>query len=226
MALRPLLEEFAEAALPQRCLVCGGFGAALHPACLATLPLAEGPRCPRCWAPAASERCPRCAVATPSFAALRARFRFEGDARRALLEAKFRGTTSLLRPLAEAAVEGVPAGWNINAVVPVPLHPSRERRRGYNQAAILAKAVASRLDVPCRPDALRRVRATPPQARLSAEQRRRNLLGVFAARGPLPASVLLIDDVTTTGATFEVTAATLLDAGAVRVFALAVARED
>jgi ComF family protein len=226
MALGTLLDEFAEAVLPQRCVACGRFGAAFHDSCIATMALADGSRCSRCWAPADADTCPRCTVSPPSFDALRARFRFEGDVRRALLEAKFRGTTSLLRPLAAAAIEAIPPNWQFEAVVPVPLHRSRERERGYNQATLVAKAIASRLGVPARADVLRRVRATPPQAGLNAEQRRRNLLGAFEARTPAPAAVLLVDDVTTTGATLEVTAAALRQAGARSVFALAIARED
>jgi ComF family protein len=226
MALRVLLDEFAEAILPQRCVACGRFGAAIHHQCIAALARADGARCSHCWAPADADPCPRCASAPPAFEALRARFRFEGDVRRALLEAKFRGTTLLLRPLAEAAIEAIPEDWQFDAVVPVPLHRSRERERGYNQAAIIAKAVARRLDVPSPPDRLRRIRATPPQAGLNAEQRRQNLLGAFEARAPVPAAVLLVDDVTTTGATFEVAARALREAGVSLVFAIAIARED
>jgi ComF family protein len=188
--------------------------------------LASGLRCPRCWTPGTSEVCPRCTAAPPAFDALRARFRFEGDVRRALLEAKFRGVASLLRPLTEAALEALPPDWEIEAVVPVPLHRSRERRRGYNQAAVIGEVAAKRLGVPLRPAVLRRPRPTPPQATLRAEERRSNLLGAFEAHGSLPAGVLLVDDVTTTGATFEVAAETLRTAGVSRIFALAIARED
>ena len=226
MPEHPVLRELMEAILPQRCLACGRFGAALHASCAASLPAAEGSRCLRCWAPDSSELCRRCQAAPPAFEALRAHFRFEGDARRAILEAKFRGVTALLDPLAEAAAGRVQAAWHIDAVVPVPLHPRRERQRGYNQAAPVAKTVARRLGVPYRPELLRRVRATPPQASLDKEQRARNLLGAFEAKGTVSGALLLADDVTTTGATFEAAARALRDAGARTVFALAIARED
>jgi len=226
MSVRLLLREAAETLFPQRCIACGRFGAALHPSCAASMPAAGGARCPCCWAPSDRGLCARCSVAAPAFDALRARFRFEGDARRAILEAKFRGVTALLGPLAEAAAEAVPPAWDIDAVVPVPLHRRRERQRGYNQAALLAKTVAAHIDAPLRRNLLRRVRQTPPQAGLRREQRLRNLLGAFEARGAAPRSILLIDDVTTTGATFEAAAFALRRAGASRIFALAVARED
>lgn len=230
MALHPLLDELAEAILPQRCVACGRFGAALHATCVADLSRADGPRCGRCWAPATSTStsavCAGCQAAPPAFEALRARFRFEGDVRRALLEAKFRGKTGLLRPLAAAAVEAIPAHWDIKAIVPVPLHRARQRRRGYNQAALVGEVVARSLGVAHRPGLLRRARATPPQASLTAEARSRNLLGAFDVRGRSPDAVLLVDDVTTTGSTFEAAASALRAAGAATVYALAIARED
>ena len=107
--LRLLAGEAVDALLPQRCLVCGRFGAALHDRCVDELPAASPPRCGVCWAPGAAGVCARCAAAPPSFAGLRAPLRFTGAARRALLEAKFRGVTRLLEPLAVAAARLVPA---------------------------------------------------------------------------------------------------------------------
>jgi ComF family protein len=226
MSVRTILNEAADALFPQRCVACGRFGPALHAACAALMPAASGPRCLHCWAPSEFDLCAPCSEAPPAFDALRARFRVEGDARRAILEAKFRGVTALVPPLAEAAVEAIPLAWHIDTVVPVPLHRKRERQRGYNQAALLAKSVAARLEAPLGLDLLHRVRETPPQAGLNLERRLRNLLGAFEATSPAPRSIILIDDVTTTGATFEAAAQALRAAGAERIFALAIARED
>jgi ComF family protein len=225
---RALAAGAGDALLPQRCIVCGRFGAALHAHCLEELPRASAPRCPRCWAPSRGRggTCERCAVAPPAFEALRTPFRFAGPARRALLEAKFRGVTALLEPLGRAAAEVVPAAWSVEAVTAVPLHPARRRRRGFDQAELLARAVARELTLPVRTDLLRRVRVTEAQATLGADARSGNVAGAFAAAGDAPASVLLVDDVTTTGSTLEAAAGVLLGAGAPRVYALAVARED
>ena len=228
---RRLLTEVAEFLLPQRCLACGRFGAALHPRCLARLPAAEPPRCLRCWRPGPGTWCERCAAGgpdAPAFDGLRTPFEFAGDARRAILEAKFRGMTALLPPLARAAAAVAPPEWAVEVVVPVPLARGRRRARGYNQAEIAAREIARRFAVPVETKWLRRIRETPPQAGLAAAARATNLRDAFAA-APVdspPRGVLLVDDVTTTGATFEAAARALRAAGVRRVYALALTRED
>ena len=224
--LRAQISDFL---LPQQCLVCGSFGASLHRECLDALPAADGTRCIQCWRPSRTTWCERCAEGgqdAPAFDGLRTPFRFEGHARRAILEAKFRGITSHLPVLARAAAEVIPAEWRFDAVIGVPLAPTRQRKRGFNQASILAREVARRTGTGERPRLLSRARATAAQASLNAEQRAKNLIGAFAVRGVPPSGLLVVDDVTTTGSTFDVIAGVLKAAGAERVYALAMARED
>jgi ComF family protein len=113
------------------------------------------------------------------------------------------------------------------ALVPIPLHTSRWRERGFNQAAMIAHYTARSLELPCVPTALHRVRATSPQSRLSAAARRRNLLRAFVAgdtaRARLGSHVALIDDVVTTGSTFASAAQALRAVGVVTVECWAVA---
>ncbi len=225
-----LRAEFLEAILPQRCVVCGRYGSALHSRCLGRLPVAEAPRCLRCWRPGPGTWCARCAAGgpgAPAFDGLRTPFTFTGDARRALLEAKFRGVTALLDPLGRAASAVVPPEWGLDAVVPIPLGKRRRRTRGYNQSEVIARSVAAALGLPLRPRLLRRLRDTPPQATLDAVARSSNLRDAFEAV-PVPGlgRVLLVDDVTTTGATFETAALALRAAGFRQIYALAIARED
>jgi ComF family protein len=110
-------------------------------------------------------------------------------------------------------------------VVPVPLHWRRRWQRGYNQSAALAHGLASGLRLPCRPRALRRIRSTPMQTQQTPAARRHNLRGAFRA---MPAvkdySVLLVDDVLTTGSTVSEASRALLQAGARCVTVAVVAR--
>lgn len=115
--------------------------------------------------------------------------------------------------------------WAADVVAPVPLHASRQRRRGYNQSEIAARTVAGLLDLSLE-RLLLRVRSTPPQVGLGAAARATNLRDAFAVAGGSPERVLLVDDVTTTGATMEAAAEALRRAGAGVVYALALARED
>jgi ComF family protein len=111
-------------------------------------------------------------------------------------------------------------------IVPVPLHPWRFWRRGYNQAALLAGELGRRVGLPVDEAALRRVRATSSQMRLGAADRRRNVKGAFTCRPDRVQDkrVLLMDDVCTTGATLEACSDALRAGGATGVWALTLAR--
>ena len=113
-----------------------------------------------------------------------------------------------------------------DALVPVPLHRRRLRERGYNQAREIAAPLARQLGVPLREGLLQRVRHTQPQSRLDADARQGNLDDAFAvtASGQLPAHVVLVDDVMTTGATLHAAAWALREAGVRRVDAWVCAR--
>jgi ComF family protein len=116
----------------------------------------------------------------------------------------------------EARLRDLQAG----VVIPVPLHWWRRWRRGYNQSETLARAVARRLSLPCRPLWLRRVRHTPLQTLQAPSARHANVRGAFRARrgaSPRGRTVLLIDDVLTTGSTCSEAARALKDAGADRI---------
>jgi ComF family protein len=108
-------------------------------------------------------------------------------------------------------------------VVPIPLHPSRRRRRGFNQADLIAHRIARRLERPFEPALLQRIRETGTQAGLSARERKQNLQGAFRVRGRLSKAgprIALVDDVLTTGSTLEASANALLAAGAGEIVAL------
>jgi ComF family protein len=175
-------------------------------------------------------RCAACRADEPAFDRARSAGRFGGVLRELLLRFKYGRATWLRDDLAgilHGCVLAHFAWQEVDAVVPVPLHSVKRRFRGYNQAALLAGDVARRLDRPHVDDALVRVRATPTQTRLDAASRRRNVRGAFAVRDAgwvRGRTLLLIDDVMTTGATLDAASAALRAAGAWRVWAATVAR--
>jgi ComF family protein len=157
---------------------------------------------------------------------------FEGPLRRAVHRLKYRGRPGAARVLADLlvpAVQELLSGAPNRPpplVLPLPLHPDRERARGYNQALLLARPLAGRLGLPCRPDQLRRVRPTAPQVGLSRAARRLNVAEAFApGPGLAGRAVVLVDDVATTGSTLESAGAACLAGGALTVYAVTLARE-
>lgn len=117
---------------------------------------------------------------------------------------------------------------DVDGIVPVPIHPARRRERGYNQAEAIASGLAQVCHRPLYSRALRRRVATPSQTRLNAVERRRNVVGVFTAGDQAlcvrSKTILLVDDVLTTGSTLNSCAEALLELGARRVFAVAIAK--
>jgi ComF family protein len=175
--------------------------------------------CDACWRAARTLAPP---FFVPHLSASEAAGIYAGSLREIIHAFKYGRRTSLARPLAALVHERCPGPLDsADALVPVPLHRSRQHERGFNQAALIARA----LPVPC-VDALIRVRSTPSQTDLPAEKRRSNVRGAFAvAEGAvLPPTIVLVDDVATTGATLSECARVLREAGAREVRAVAVAR--
>lgn len=152
---------------------------------------------------------------------------YSGPIRRALHRLKYHGRYRIAQALAAGMVEGwARFAMKAELLVPVPASSARQRVRGYNQAAVLAQALAERVGIPCCPQALRRVRSTPSQVGLTQSARRENVQGAFAAdpqwvRGK---QVVVVDDVCTSGATLEACAAALYQAGARSVWGFTLAR--
>jgi ComF family protein len=135
-------------------------------------------------------------------------------------ELKFRGNLTAARLLGQLLGEALlcRSGPLPEAVVPVPLHRSRLRERGFNQAIELARPVSRRLEIPLLVDHVERIHPSPPQSKLDLKARRGNVRGAFACRGGMDVQrVAILDDVITTGSTADAMARVLRRAGAVQI---------
>jgi len=209
--------------LPQRCVVCSLGGTQLCGACLDRLPRIEPPRCERCGLPTAwpVHRCRECAGRRLAFASVRSAVHYD-DAVRSLVAAwKERGLRRLAAAAVSVTVEVVPQP-HAEAVTFVPPDPERGLRRGHHPPRELAKGLANEWEVPLVAP-LRRC-ASKRQRGLSRTERRRNVARVFSAGADPPRSLLLVDDVFTSGATANAAASALRTAGAKRIDVVTFAR--
>jgi len=215
---------------PQFCVGCGREGAFICVSCRRSLPRIEPPICPRCGRPqTGSALCDSCFDWRADIDGIRSPFRFEAVVREAVHRLKYGNLRAVAQPLAvlmSEYLENNPVDGEVLA--PVPLHPRRLRERGYNQSALLAKELGKLIGIPVDETSLTRVRYVLPQARTgSVEERRANVSGVFECRGDnvRGKKVIVIDDVSTSGATLNACASALKAAGAVAVWGLTLARE-
>jgi predicted amidophosphoribosyltransferase len=209
--------------LPQRCVVCGVGGTQLCAACLVRLPRIGPPLCERCGTPTAwpVRRCRECAGRRLAFASARAAVSYD-DAVRALVAAwKERALRRLAAAAVSVAIEVVPPP-KAGIVTFVPPDPDRGLKRGHHPPRQLAEGLARRWDLPVAASLSRR--PTKRQRGLSRAERRRNVTGVFTARGAVAGNVVLVDDVFTSGATANAAASALRKAGARRVEIVTFAR--
>jgi ComF family protein len=208
---------------PRRCAACRRRGEWLCEACVGRcVPHGDG-CCPRCGSRPFGSTCATCSRRIRHLDGLRAAYTYSGPVRDLVHSFKYDGLHAAAGWMAsQMPVDWLPPGA---VLVPVPLHPARQKERGYNQSELLARALGKRAGLPT-VDALERVRRTPPQAHQDAAGRWLNIRDAFEAqRGIGPARVaVLVDDVCTTGATLEECAWVLVSAGAERVVGLVFAR--
>lgn len=210
-------------------------GLPICPKCRPNFAPYAGPRCPRCGLPfeglaamdgkAPSAPCGACLAKPPPWRAFVCHGLYKGALRELILRFKFGGELALARLLAEWLEEAARCLPMPDALVAMPQHPAHLRRRGFNQAHELARALHFSTALSLRQDLLVRIRDSVPQASLNAKMRATNVRGVFAASPAVGGMRLwLIDDVMTTGNTLQEATRTLLAAGACEVCVLAVAR--
>lgn len=233
-----LAEPLVSLLYPRHCAVCGEpvvSARRLCGACRHSLPRLEGPRCSVCSQPFGGAldpgfRCMNCGDRSLHFDFATSAYRSRGAVRELVHSFKYNGQLHLRHLLGRMLAEGfrdtrvTESGFG--CIVPVPLHPARERERGFNQASVLAEVAARRVGWPV--DAcLQRLRHTETQTHFHREERFENLKNAFAVR---PGTRLagrafaLVDDVLTTGSTADACARALREAGASAVVVITVAR--
>ena len=239
LSVRKLILAVLNAFWPLRCLSCrkGLPHDSSHPLCAAcrdrVLSMPD-PVCAVCGThlPDGGEHCRRCRKEDFAFSAVRSFGPYDGPLRDLIRRFKYGGKDRLARTLAgllKSAWDSYPEIRSAEVLAYVPLHHAAERERGYNQSRLLAKELAELLPgMPLADGAVRKVRNTASQTRLTREERAENLSSAFAVEdaGPFKGkNVLIVDDVCTTGSTLNELAKTLRRAGARRVFGLTLARD-
>lgn len=213
---------------PPVCAGCGGPGERWCERCQAAVKRMQGEVCPVCGAMKSGlGACAQCRTTRPHFKGLRAWAIYEGSLRKAIHQLKYKRDLALGEALARPLIELWPRlGWEVDLLLPVPLGVARLAERGYNQSALLARPLALAHSIPYRPQGLKRLRETRSQVELSAQERRLNVRGAFQGEARVVSGkrVLVVDDIATSGATLDACALALLEAGALEVVCLTLAR--
>jgi len=222
-----MLKNVASLVFGGSCFLCRGTSRhTLCDACERDLPRLASPRCPRCaLASPGGAICGRCLAQAPRYDATVAALAYEFPADALIHAFKFRGELALAPLMSHLLLEEIPPSVRVDMVIPVPLSAARLRERGYNQALELARPISARLGARLDFGACERAREAPPQTELPWAERAKNVRGAFRCTRALDgATVAVVDDVMTTGATLDEIAGTLKAAGAARVVNWVVAR--
>jgi len=226
------IQSVLDILFPPRCAGCHKSGYILCPSCTAQIRTLTPPFCQQCSTPLASDNtCQQCRYQPLRLNGLHAFGIYEEPLRACIHALKYDGNTRLAEPLGQLLAQAyLNYGLRADAITPVPLHSERQAQRGYNHASLLAKVCATQIRVPMYDDILIRQRATPAQVGLAHWERLQNVAGAFlctptfATRALRGRRIVVIDDVSTTGATLEACAAPLFAAGAREVWGLVLAK--
>ncbi len=205
-------------------------------ACWTGLSPLSGPCCPQCGqlfsspvalAHSPTHTCGACRQRPPAFTKAWSLYAYQSPLKEALTLLKYRGKVTLAHPLSRLLIQHLPLLPSVDMIMPVPLHAQRLREREFNQSALLAKPLSQHLGLPLVLGQLIRIRQTVPQTSLTKKERLLNLRKAFAVPQPETIrgkTILLVDDVMTTGTTIHECANTLLKAGSGQVYGLTLAR--
>jgi len=215
---------------PPRCAGCDQWGERFCASCQEQTKLVSSPICQICGEPIPGGEnaiCPRCRASQIYYSAIRSWAYFEGPLQKAIHKLKYRKDLGLSEILAQPMIQLLAEQkWQIDLITAIPLDENRQRERGFNQSLYLARPIAWSNEVMIKPSAIRRTKITRSQVGLSLEERKMNVADVFSAKQELVSgkSILVVDDVVTTGSTINSCAAALAKAGALHIYALTLAR--
>ena len=228
-----LLHNVLSDLFPSRCILCqrtADQNIEICPECYKALPHNER-HCTCCALPLADDTdntvlCGRCIQKKPDYDYAHSLFRYEDSVIGLVHQLKFSEKISFARSIGEMLLlKFLETGEEPDCLLPVPLHDSRLRQRGFNQSIEISRVLTKKTAIPIEFDVVVRHRSTPAQTGLDASQRKRNIKGAFSIEQPLNyGHVLIVDDVMTTGATVNELARVLKKSGVERVGVLSIAR--
>ena len=238
--MNQILEELAGILYPRHCPLCHEVvrkrGELICPACRKELDPIGEPRCKKCGKPVKTpeeEYCQDCRERKHLYVRGMAALPYSGKIKESIYQMKFHNKREYIDfygPYMAGVLGEAVMAWKADVLVPVPLHRSRLRKRGFNQAALLAGHIGRALAIPVRTDLVQRIRATRPQKELLYRERQNNLKGAFKIShyDVDLKKIILVDDIYTTGSTVDEIAGELLKAGAEEVYfiSLCIGRDD
>ena len=228
--LHKMAEMAADVCFPRRCPVCGKVieysGQLICPECVTSLSPVRQPACQKCGKEVEGERmeyCFDCGRHPKTFERCFSLLNYNEAARRSMAAIKYQNRREYLDFYGEALClrfGNVIKSLHPDGLVPVPVHPSRKRIRGFNQAEVLSRRISAGLEIPVYPDMLKRIKKTMPQKELNPSERFHNLEHAFGPGGSYGRmnTVILVDDIYTTGSTLEACARVLKMMGVKKVY--------
>lgn len=230
--MKKLTESFLNILYPRRCPLCHEIlkeqDSLICEKCRETLSPIEEPRCCKCGKPVreGEEYCPDCTSAQHFYDRGRGIFVYDERMRQSLVRYKYYGCREYGDFYSRAMClygKKELALWKPELIVPVPVHRTKERRRGFNQSAYLAERISGYTGIPADLTLVKKIRKTKSQKKLTAHQRQENLKKAFEVQHPVNAGrILVVDDVYTTGSTIDAMARCLKEKGAEKIYFLTV----